>query len=318
MAQGKPKYAYFKGQVVPIEDAKISVLTHALHYGTAVFAGMRAYWNDEEEQLFVYRPNDHFERLLQSAGLLRMSLGHTVDTLKDALNQLLRAEGFRENVYIRPLAYKSEERLGISLHDLEDDLTIMAFPVGQFVVRSDDDGLHLCVSSWNRVDDNAIPARGKVSGAYANSTMIKSDALLAGFDDALILNADGHVSEASGANVFILRKGVAITPPVNSNVLEGITRRSVIEWFRNDLGVEVLERDIDRTEVYLAEEIFLCGTGAQIASVTRVDHRVIGSGKIGPVTRRLRDYYFQVVTGRVEKYRSWVEPVYAAEHAGVR
>jgi branched-chain amino acid aminotransferase len=318
MAQAKPKYAYFQGQVVPLEDAKISVMTHALHYGTAVFAGMRAYWNDDEQQLFMYRPNDHFERLLQSATLMRMNLDHTVESLKDALTQLLRAENFHENCYIRPLAYKSEERLGISLHDVADDLTIIAMPVGQFVVRSDDDGIHLCISGWKRVDDNMIPARGKVSGAYANSTLVKSDAMLAGFDDALILSDDGHISEASGANVFIIRKGVALTPPVNANVLEGITRRSVIQWMQDDLGVEVIERDIDRTEVYLAEEIFLCGTGAQIAPVSRIDHRVIGAGKIGPITRRVRDLYFQVVTGREPKYRSWVEPVFVAEEAGVR
>lgn len=318
MAPAKPKYAYFQGQVVPIEDAKVSVMTHALHYGTGVFAGMRAYWNEEEEQLFMYRPNDHFERLLQSATLMRMNLGHTVESLKDALTQLLRAEAFRENCYIRPLAYKSEERLGISLHDVADDLTIFAMPVGQFVVRSDDEGIHLCISGWKRVDDNMIPARGKVTGAYANSTLAKSDAMLAGFDDALILSEDGHISEASGANVFIVRKGVAITPPIYSNVLEGITRRSVIQWMQDDLNIEVQERDIDRTEVYLAEEIFLCGTGAQIAPVSRIDHRVIGTGKIGSITRRVRDHYYQVVTGRSEKYRSWVEPVYVTEPAGVR
>jgi branched-chain amino acid aminotransferase len=163
-----------------------------------------------------------------------------------------------------------------------------------------------------------IPARGKVTGAYANSTLAKSDAMLAGFDDALILSEDGHISEASGANVFIVRKGVAITPPIYSNVLEGITRRSVIQWMQDDLNIEVQERDIDRTEVYLAEEIFLCGTGAQIAPVSRIDHRVIGTGKIGSITRRVRDHYYQVVTGRSEKYRSWVEPVYVTEPAGVR
>lgn len=311
MAQAKPRFAFFKGQIVPIEEAKISVLTHSLHYGTAVFAGMRAYWNEDEEQLYIFRPDDHFERLIQSAGLMRMELEYTPAQLLQILTELLRAEGYRENSYIRPLVYKSEERLGISLHDIAHDLTIMAFPVGSFVIT--DEGAHLCVSAWRRIDDNAIPARGKISGAYANSTLIKSDAMLSGFDDALILNQDGHVSEASGANVMIVRKGVVITPPIEANILEGITRRSLIQLLQDELGVQVVERNIDRTEVYIADEVFLCGTGAQIAPVTRVDHRPVGTGTIGPITQNLRRLFFQVVTGKVEKYRGWVSPVYTGE-----
>jgi branched-chain amino acid aminotransferase len=306
-----PQYAFFKGQIVPIEDAKISVLTHALHYGTGVFAGMRAYWNDEDEQLYIFRPYDHFERLLQSGSLMRMKLDFTPEKLLEILIDLLRAENFSENTYIRPLAFKSDERLGLSLHDIADELTIMAFPVGNFVIT--DEGAHLCISGWRRVDDNAIPARGKVTGAYANSTLVKSDAMLAGFDDALILNQDGHVAEASGANVMIIRKGVVITPPITANVLEGIVRRSLIQLLRNEMGLEVQERSIDRTEVYIADEIYLCGTGAQVAPVTRVDHRPIGTGKVGPITRELRDLFFKVVTGRVPKYHQWVAPVYSAE-----
>jgi branched-chain amino acid aminotransferase len=311
MAQGKPTYAYFKGAIVPLEEAKVSVMTHALHYGTGVFAGMRAYWNNDEEQLYIFRPYDHFERLLQSASLLRMKLDYTPAQLLEILTALLQAEGYRENSYIRPLAFKSEERLGISLHDVADDLTIFASPVGNIVIT--DEGLHLCFSAWRRVDDNAIPARGKITGAYANSTLIKSDAMLAGFDDALILNQDGHVSEASGANVMIIRKGVVITPPIVANVLEGIVRRSLIQMLRDEINIEVQERNIDRTEVYIADEVFLCGTGAQITPVTRIDNRPIGSGKVGPITRELRELFFKVVTGRVEKYRDWLSPVYSTE-----
>lgn len=311
-----PQYAFFKGQIVPIEEAKISVMTHALHYGTGVFAGMRAYWNDEEEQLYIFRPYDHFERLLQSGSLMRMKLDFTPEKLLQILTDLLRSENYQENSYIRPLAFKSQETLGISLHDVADDLTIMAFPVGSFVVT--DKGAHLCVSGWRRVDDNAIPARGKVTGAYANSTLIKSDAQLAGFDDALILNQDGHVAEASGANVMIIRKGVVITPPITANILEGIVRRSLIQLLREELDVEVEERNIDRTEVYLADEIFLCGTGAQVAPVTRVDNRPIGDGNVGPITRELRELFFKVVTARVPKYRDWVSPVYSAEQIAAR
>ncbi|NWF68686.1 MAG: branched-chain amino acid transaminase [Chloroflexi bacterium] len=310
MAQAKPKYAYFQGKIVPIGEATISVMTHALHYGTAVFGGLRGYWNNDEEQLFVFRVHDHFERFVQSAGLMRIDVGCTPHELTRVLMELLRTEGFRENIYIRPLAYKAMEGIGVRLHDVEDALTIFAMPFGDYIKPA---GLHLGFSAWQRVDDNTIPARGKISGSYANSALIKSDALLAGYDEALVLNADGHVSETSASNFFIVRRGVAITPPVTSNILEGITRRTVIQLLRDDLGVEVVERDIDRSEVYLAEELFLCGTGVQIAAATQVDHHVIGGGDTGQITHRLRELFFNVVSGRVAKYRDWLTPVYSPE-----
>lgn len=306
--QGKPKFAFFEGKIVPIEDAKISVMTHAFNYGTGVFGGLRGYWNDDENQLFVFRPHDHFERLTQSASLLRINVPHSVPQLVGILNELLRTEGFRENVYIRPLAYKSTEMIGVRLHDVDDEVTMFAMPFGRYVEK--EEGLHVGFSSWRRVDDNAIPARGKITGAYANSALIKSDAVLAGYDEALVLNEDGHLAEASAANLFIVRKGVVYTPPVESNVLEGIVRRSLITLMRDDLGLEVVERNVDRTEVYIADEMIMCGTGVQVAAVTRVEHRAIGSGQMGPITRKVRDLFFDVVRGRVDKYREWLTPVY--------
>jgi len=306
--QGKPKFAFFEGKIVPIEDAKISVMTHAFNYGTGVFGGLRGYWNDDEHQLFVFRPHDHFERLTQSASLLRINVPHSVPQLVEILNELLRTEGFRENVYIRPVAYKSTEMIGVRLHDVDDELTMFAMPFGRYVDK--EEGLHVGFSAWRRVDDNAIPARGKITGAYANSALIKSDALLAGYDEALVLNEDGHLSESSAANLFIVRKGVVITPPIESNVLEGIVRRSLITLMRDELGLEVVERNVDRTEVYIADEMIMCGTGVQVAAVTRVEHRPIGSGQMGPITRKVRDLFFDVVRGRVEKYREWLTPVY--------
>ncbi len=313
MAQTKPKFAFFKGRIVPFEQATVSVMTHALNYGTGVFGGLRGYWNADEEQLFVFRPLDHFERFLQSAALLRMTFDYTPEDLLSFLRDLLQAERYRENCYIRPLAYKSSEAIGVRLHDLEADITIFALPFGSYL-KDDDEGSHVCFSAWRRIDDNAIPARGKIVGAYANSAFIKTDAMLAGYDEALVLNDDGHVSEASAANLFIVRKGTAITPPVTDNILEGIVRRSLIHFMREDLDIEVVERQIDRTEVYIADEIFLCGTGVQLTPVTRVEHRVIGSGRIGPITARVRDMFFKVVTGRAEKYRDWVAPMYDTEH----
>lgn len=306
-----PQYAFFKGKIVPIEEAKISVMTHAFHYGTAVFGGMRAYWNEDEEQLFIFRAHDHFERLLQSAGLLRMELPYTPADLTNILIELLQTEGYRENTYIRPLAYKSTPMIGVRLHDLDDDLTMFAQPFGGYMHNESHN--HVCISAWRRVDDNAIPARGKIAGAYANSALLKTDAVLAGYDEAIVLNEDGHVSEMSAANIFIVRKGVALTPPVQSNVLEGITRRTLIQLMRDELGVEVVERDIDRTEVYLADEIFMCGTGVQVASITKVEHRPIGNEEPGPITARVHDLFHRVVRGHVDKYRDWLTPVYVTE-----
>jgi branched-chain amino acid aminotransferase len=309
--QGKPKFAFFNGEIVPIEDAKVSVMTHALNYGTGVFGGLRGYWNADEEQLFVFRPNDHFKRFIQSSRLMRMDLPYIPEDLTEILMELLRAEGYQENCYVRPLAYKSNEMIGVRLHDIDDAFTMFAIPFGRYV--DNEEGAHVCFSAWRRIDDNAIPARGKISGAYANSALIKSDAILAGYDEAFVLNEDGHVSEVSSANLFIVRDGVAITPPISANILEGITRRSMMQLLSDELGVEVVERQIDRTEVYLADEIFMCGTGVQIAAVTRIEHRDVGDAKMGPITSELRDLYFKVVAGKVEKYRDWLSPVYIKE-----
>lgn len=309
--QGKPKFAFFDGRIVPLEDAKIGVMTHAFNYGTGVFGGLRAYWNDDEGELFIFRPTDHFERLIQSAGLMRIALPWSAQQLTDILRDLLATEGFHENVYIRPLAYKSTEMIGVRLHDVDDAFTMFALPFGRYV--ENEEGLHVGFSAWRRVDDNAIPARGKVTGAYANSALIKTDAQLAGYDEALVLNNDGHVSEASAANIFMVRKGVVYTPPVESNVLEGIVRRSLIELMREELGLTVVERNIDRTEIYIADELFLCGTGVQVAAITRVEHRLIARGGMGEITNRLRDLFFDVVSGRVAAYRHWLTPVYHRE-----
>ena len=306
-----PGYAYFEGNIVPYGEAKVGVATHALNYGTAAFGGVRAYWNPDEEQLFIFRPRDHFIRLLNSAKLILAEIPHTPESLIEIALELLRVEGYREDVYIRPLIYKAEEGIGVRLHDLRDEITIFALPFTRYVDR--DDRAHVTISSWRRIDDNAVPARGKISGAYVNSALIKTDAMQAGFDEALVLTNEGHISEGSAENVFMLRDGVLVTPPITDNILEGITRRTIITLARELLGLEVVERPIDRTEVYLCEELFLTGTAAQVTAVTRVDHRPIGSGDMGPVTARLRQAYQDVVRGRLPAYRDWNEPVYQKE-----
>lgn len=303
-----PKFAYFKGKIVPYSEAKVGVLNNSLNYGTAVFGGIRAYWNEQKKQLFLFRPQDHFRRFLNSTKLLRMNFEHTPESLTQTTIGLLRAEDLHQNVYLRPLAYWSDEAIGVKLHGLQQALSIVAIPFNGYVAN--DTNCHVTVSSWRRVDDNIIPARGKISGAYANSALIKSDAILAGFDEALVLNSEGHVSEGSAMNVFMVRDGVICTPPVTENILEGITRRSVMEVAKKELGMTVVERPIDRTEVFICEEFFFTGTAAQVSAVTQVDFRPIGTGSMGPITSKLREIFAGIVQGNNPAYSQWNVPVF--------
>jgi branched-chain amino acid aminotransferase len=290
-------------------------MTHALNYGTGAFGGVRGYWNSEEKQLFVFRPIDHFKRLRESAQLLRCKVELSAEELRDIALELLRAEGYREDCYLRPLVYKADEIIGVRLHDLTDEVAMFAVPFSRYVER--DQGAHVTVSSWRRIDDNMIPARGKITGAYVNSALIKSDAVQAGFDEALVLNRDGHLSEGSAENLFMLRRGKLITPPVTDNILEGITRWTIMTLAKKELGVEVVERSIDRTEIFLADELFMTGTAAQVTAITQVDHRPVGGGEMGPLTTKLRQLYDDVVRGRMAAYREWNAPVFVDQPAAV-
>jgi branched-chain amino acid aminotransferase len=302
--------ALFDGRLQPYADSKLGLLTHALNYGTGVFAGIRGYWNQEQGQLFVFRLADHVRRLHESARLLRMNLTLSEEATAAALLDLLRAEGLREDCYLRVLAFYANEVIGVRLHGLQSVLAAVAIPFGLYIDKAD--GAHCTVSSWRRPDDNVVPPRGKITGSYINSALAKSDAELAGFDEAILLNRDGYVSEGSGENIFLIRRGVAVTPSLDQSVLEGITRRSLMTLLREELGLTVEERRIERCELFLADEIFLTGTAAQITAVTRIDHRPVGTGQMGDVTTRLRSLFFDVVRGRSPKYRSWCSPVQRA------
>jgi branched-chain amino acid aminotransferase len=308
-----PKYAFFQGRIVPYSEARVGVLTHGLNYGTGVFSGMRGYWNAEEREVFVFRPEDHYRRFLDSAKMLAMELPWDARELAATATELVRTEGYREDCYLRTLAFYGDETVGVRLHDLTPEVSIVAIPYGRYIDK--EEGAHATISSWRRVDDNAIPARGKIVGAYVNSALAKSEAMRAGFDDAIVLTADGHVSEGSAANFMLVRGGTVITPPITDNILEGITRRTVIELLQKEMGVTVVERSIDRSEIYVAEEALFVGTGVQIVAITRVDHRPIGNGKIGPIASALRELYFRVVRGRHAGYRHWCAAVYGAADA---
>lgn len=303
------KYAFFEGRIVPIDEAKVSIMTHAFNYGTGCFEGIRAYWNETEEQLYVLKLREHYQRFLRSSHIILISLPYTVDQLYNITLELLRKEGFRQNTYIRPLAYKADSGVGVRLHDLEDQFALFAIPFGKYLEK--EDGAKAGVSSWRRINDNAVPARAKITGAYINSALIKTEAVMKGFDEAIVLTQEGHVSEGSAENLFIVRDGKLITPPVTEDILEGITRSSLMELAAKELGIETVERPIDRTELYVAEEAFFCGTGVQIAAITEIDHRPVGKGQIGPIVRQLRDLYFSVARGQRKDYLDWVTPVYA-------
>lgn len=297
------KHAFFEGKIVPLSEAKINIATHGFLYGTAVFGGIRAYWNEEKKCLFVFRPWDHYHRLLHSARMMAMQTQYDEESLIDLTLEVLRMDNYQQDVYMRPTFYKADLGIGVKLHDLKDEFCLFTMPYEKYV--KNDTNAHVTISSWRRIDDNMIPARGKVAGAYANSALIKTDANRSGFDEALVLDQNGHVSEGSAMNIFMVRDGVVITPPVTDNILEGITRKSVMEILRKEMGLEVVERSIDRTEVAIADEFFMTGTAAQIMAVTQVDHRPIGRGEMGPVTAKLRALYEDVLRGKNPKYAHW-------------
>jgi branched-chain amino acid aminotransferase len=297
------KHAFFEGKIVPLSDANINIATHGFLYGTAVFGGVRAYWNEDQKKLFIFRPYDHFRRLLHSARMMSMQTSYDEESLIQLTLDLLRTDNWQRDVYMRPSFYKADLGIGVRLHNLKDEFCMFVIAYEPYV--KNDTNAHVTISSWRRVDDNVIPARGKVAGAYANSALIKTDANLAGFDEALVLDNNGHISEGSAMNVFMVRDGILVTPPVTDNILEGITRRSVMELARKELGLTVVERSIDRTEVYICEEMFMTGTAAQITTVTRVDHRPVGTGMMGPIATKLRSMYEDILRGKNKKYEHW-------------
>lgn len=301
---------YFGGRYVPLAEAQVGILTHALHYGTGVFEGIRGYWDEEDERLCLFRPSEHFKRWKKNCGILRISVPLSAEELTAITVELMRRNGFRTSLYVRPLAWKCAERVGVSTDD-KDAFAIVALPFGDYLPC--DKGLHAGVSSWRRIEDNAIPARAKICGAYVNSALASDDARRSGFDEAILLNESGHVAEGATCNLFMVRGGKLITPPATENVLEGITRDTVMELAERELGITVLERPIDRSELYICDELFLTGTAVGIAPVVRVDHRPVQDAAVGALTGEIRRLYFDAARGRLRVYRKWVVPVSPAQ-----
>lgn len=297
---------YFEGKFVPMRDAKVSIMTHAFMYGTATFEGIRAYWNADQGKLYGLKLREHVERLRQSCRILLMNDVPSVDELTGLIVETIRRNGFREDAYVRPSFYKSTKAIGVRLHHLDNELYIITVPFGNYI--DTEAGVRVMSSSWRRNADEALPARGKIVGGYVNMAFQKSEAELNGFDEAIVFTADGHVNEASAANLFVVRDGVALTPPVTDDILEGVTRKAIIEMLHNE-KVPVEIRSIDRSELYIADEMFLCGTGVQISPVIEIDHRPVGSGEVGPIGRLVRERYFDAVRGRLPEYSHWLTEI---------
>ena len=300
-------YAYFRQQYMPLAEAKISIMTHCLHYGTAIFEGIRGNWNSKHKQIYLFRLREHYERLHKGCRLLKIDLPHTIDELCQITVGLVAKCGFEEDLYIRPLAYKSSESLGVRIHNLEDSFLVFAMPWGPYL---DVDKAKCAVSSWRRPDDNVIPPQIKITGLYINNALAKTEAVLNGMDEAIMLTPGGHVSEGSGENIFLVINGKLVTPASYNNILLGITRDTVIKLARDELGIETIERPIDRNELYTADECFLTGTAAHITPTAEIDHRRIGDGEVGRVTSRLQEIYSQVIRGNHPRYLDWCTPVY--------
>jgi len=298
--------AYFEGDYVALRDAKVSIMTHAFMYGTATFEGIRAYWNAEQGQLYGLFLRDHMERIRNSAKMLLMENLPSVDDLVAIVTETARRNQFREDAYIRPSFYKSTRAIGVKLHHLDHELYVLATPFGNYV--DIEKGIRVATSTWRRNADEALPARGKIVGGYVNMAFQKSEAELNGYDEALVLTPSGHASEASAANLFVVRGGTLLTPPVSDDILEGVTRKAVLT-LAADLGIPTEVRSIDRSELYVCDEVFLCGTGVQVSSVTEVDHRAVGTGAIGPVARKISETYFAAVRGNLPQYKSWLTPI---------
>ena len=303
----KEAKAFFNGQIVSLKDAKVGIMTHALHYGTAVFEGIRGNWNESKEKMIIFRLKEHFDRLLRGSNILKMNLGYTSQEMCDITVDLVKSNGYTEDVYIRPLAYKSQELVAnLKLHELEDDLSIIVIPFGAYIDNTKP--IKCQTSSWRRPEDTMMPTGVKLAGLYTTSILAKTEAVSAGYDEAILLNNDGTVSEGSGENLFMVQNGEIITPTETDNCLLGITRNTIIQIAKNELNIHIKERRSPRSELYLSDEIFLTGTAAHVTSVGSLDNRTIGNGKVGQITKRLQDIYFSIVSGKIEdkKYKSWL------------
>jgi len=302
-----PKFAFLDGRIIPWEEANIPISTHALHYGTGCYEGIRGYWNEEKKRIFAFRGKDHYKRLHRSCKILFIKLEYSVQDLLSVTGRLILKNGFKEDVYIRPVAYKKLHPaiIGPTLNGVSDGFFMIIF---RKEVLKKPEGIHMGCSSWRRIKDTAIPPRGKICGTYVNTGLARTEAVLNGFDDAIFLTEEGFVSEGGTSNIVMIRDEILITPPPYMDILEGITLDSLL-ILAEDMGLTVSSRPIHRSELFGADEVFICGTASEIVPVTRIDHRSIGNGKPGTITNSIQDEFRKVVKGKNKKYLNWLDPL---------
>lgn len=301
------EYAYLFDKYVKLEDAKVSIMTNALQYGTAIFGGIRGYYNPEKGFINVFRIKDHYERFLNSLKILGVTLPFDRDELVKITLELLEKNKPTSDVYFRPFAFAGSLGLSPNLaKDHEFSFSLYMIPLADYLPT--DKGLKAMVSSYRRISDISIPSRAKAAGGYINSALARKEAADHGYDEAIFLNKDNHVSEGSAENIFMVREGKLITPPVSDDILEGITRKTIMQ-IASDQGIEVVERSIDRSEMYIADEMFFSGTGAQIAWINQIDGRVIGTGERGKVASIISEKFFEAVRGNNPDYKDWGTPI---------
>ncbi|MFA5629441.1 MAG: branched-chain amino acid transaminase [Dehalococcoidales bacterium] len=302
-----PSIAFLNNEFIPLEDAKVGIMTHALHYGTAVFEGIRGNWNEDKKQVFIFRLKEHYERLAEGSAFLKMKIPYSTEELCQITVDIVQKSGFKEDIYIRPLSYKSTQAMGVRLHDLENDFFVFAIPWGRYL---ETDACRCCISSWRRPADNVIPPSAKITGLYVNNALTKSEAVSRGFDEGIMLTHDGFVSEGSGENIFVIKDGKIFTPTTKDSILKGITRDTVMILAKNELGIDTIEKKISLDELYNADECFLTGTAAHLTPVTEIEDKKMGNGHAGEITLKLQKLYFDVIKGKNEKYIEWCTPVY--------
>jgi len=302
------KYAFFKGKIIPFEQAKIGIMTHAFNYGTGVFEGIRGYWNEAKKQMFILKLKEHYERLFRSAAALKIKIKYSLEELQQITIEVAKRNGYQEDIYIRPIAYKSQEKIGLGLTGIEDDFCLYVSPFGAYLDISK--GIRICISSWRRIGAQSLPQGAKICGAYVNSSLAKAEAIEKGYDEALLLSPEGTVAEGSGENLFLVKNGQLITPPLEEIILPGITRLAIMELAEKELGIKTTEKFLQKSDLFEADELFFCGTGAQVSPIIEVDGVKIGSGSMGPLTKKLQELYFKAAKGDDPKYLNWVTPAY--------
>ena len=301
------KYAFFKNQIVPFEQATVGIMTHALNYGTGCFEGIRAYYNADQDQMYILKLREHYQRLIKSAKTMHIKLGLSLTELMDVTIKLVKKNGYKQDLYIRPLAYKSEEKVGLGLIGVEDDLAIYVAPFGNYLDVST--GIKVCLSKYRRISEHSMPPGAKLTGTYFNSSLAKAEALSKGCVEAITLSSKGNVAEGSGENIFMVKKGKLITPRLSDDILPGITRAAIMLLAKKELGISTTEKSFKPTELFKADELFFCGTGAQVVPIGSVDKKKVGSGKMGPITKQIQEIYFKAVKGELPKYKKWLTPV---------